>query len=89
MALPTTYAAKSGLPWWGLIIALLFSWMFIPIIGTVSTVFSLEMRVTLKQGIIIVVRYYWICTKHRKYGSSAKSYQSNVFLYVLTTPPRC
>ena len=36
MALATAYAAKSGLPWWGLIVALIFSAAFIPIVGTVS-----------------------------------------------------
>lgn len=35
MALGTTYGAKSGLPWWGLIVALIFGWIFVPIIGTV------------------------------------------------------
>ena len=36
MALATTYVAKSGLPWWGLFVALIFAWMFVPVIGTVS-----------------------------------------------------
>jgi OPT family small oligopeptide transporter len=34
MALGTTYGAKSGLPWWGLFVALLFAWVFLPIVGT-------------------------------------------------------
>lgn len=34
MAIGTSYAADSGLPWWGVIVALLFAWFFIPIIGT-------------------------------------------------------
>ncbi|KAF8888442.1 OPT oligopeptide transporter protein-domain-containing protein [Gymnopilus junonius] len=34
VSLGTCYAAKSGLPWWGFIIAVLFAWMFVPIIGT-------------------------------------------------------
>ncbi|KAF9025798.1 OPT oligopeptide transporter [Hymenopellis radicata] len=34
MAFGTTYGADSGLPWWGLIVALIFAWMFVPIIGT-------------------------------------------------------
>ncbi|KAF8992748.1 oligopeptide transporter [Cyathus striatus] len=34
MALGTTYAAKSGLPWWGLFVSIIFAWLFIPIIGT-------------------------------------------------------
>ncbi|KDR65867.1 hypothetical protein GALMADRAFT_81439 [Galerina marginata CBS 339.88] len=36
MSLATTYAAKSGLPWWGFFIALVFAWMFVPIIGTLN-----------------------------------------------------
>jgi hypothetical protein len=35
MALGTTYGAKSGLPWWGLFVALLFAWGSVPVIGTV------------------------------------------------------
>ncbi|KAG6907869.1 hypothetical protein DXG01_007083 [Tephrocybe rancida] len=34
MAIGTTYGAKSGLPWWALIVALMFAWLFVPIIGT-------------------------------------------------------
>ena len=34
MSFGTTYGASSGLPWWGLIIALLFAFVFLPIIGT-------------------------------------------------------
>ncbi|KAG6860897.1 hypothetical protein C0995_006336 [Termitomyces sp. Mi166 len=34
MALGTAYGANSGLPWWALIIALVFAWLFVPIIGT-------------------------------------------------------
>ncbi|CAA7268243.1 unnamed protein product [Cyclocybe aegerita] len=34
MAIATSYAANSGLPWWGLIVAVFFAWMFVPIIGT-------------------------------------------------------
>lgn len=34
MALGTTYGAKSGLPWWGLFVALLFAWGSVPVIGT-------------------------------------------------------
>jgi hypothetical protein len=36
MTFGTTYGAKSQLPWWGTIIALIFAFVFIPIIGTVS-----------------------------------------------------
>lgn len=38
IALGTTYAAKSGLPWWALFVALLFAWLFVPIIGTVRSI---------------------------------------------------
>lgn len=34
MAMATIYTSGSGLPWWGLFVALVFAWMFIPIIGT-------------------------------------------------------
>ena len=37
VAIGTAYAAKSGLPWWGLIVALIFSAAFTPVVGTVST----------------------------------------------------
>jgi hypothetical protein len=38
MALATSYTAKSGMPWWAFFVALFFATMFVPIIGTVSTV---------------------------------------------------
>jgi len=34
VAIGTTYGAKSGLPAWATIIALLFGWIFVPVIGT-------------------------------------------------------
>ncbi|KAF4609517.1 hypothetical protein D9613_012220 [Agrocybe pediades] len=36
VALGTTYAAKSGLPWWAFIVAIVFAWLFVPIIGTLN-----------------------------------------------------
>jgi len=36
IALGTSYAAKSGLPWWALIIAVIFGWIFLPVIGTLN-----------------------------------------------------
>jgi hypothetical protein len=36
MALATSYTAHSGLPWWALIVALIFATLFTPVIGTVS-----------------------------------------------------
>ena len=36
MAIATAYAAKSGLPWWGLIVALIFAAALVPVVGTVS-----------------------------------------------------
>lgn len=33
MGFGTIYGAKSGLPWWALIVAVLFGWLFVPIIG--------------------------------------------------------
>lgn len=35
MAIGTTYGAKSQLPAWATIIALIFGWIFVPVIGTV------------------------------------------------------
>ncbi|KAF9255108.1 OPT oligopeptide transporter [Marasmius fiardii PR-910] len=32
----TSYAAKSGLPAWATIIALLFAWIFVPVVGTLN-----------------------------------------------------
>ncbi|KAF7799677.1 hypothetical protein EIP86_010917 [Pleurotus ostreatoroseus] len=34
MAIATAYAAKSGLPWWGLIVALIFAAALVPVVGT-------------------------------------------------------
>ena len=34
LGLGLLYAAKSGLPWWGFIVALIFSTAFVPILGT-------------------------------------------------------
>ncbi|KAM6503844.1 OPT oligopeptide transporter [Amanita muscaria] len=34
LAIGTSYAAGSGLPWWAMIVALIFSWVLMPIIGT-------------------------------------------------------
>ncbi len=36
LALGMAYAADSGLPWWGLIVSLIFATLFIPVVGTVS-----------------------------------------------------
>jgi hypothetical protein len=35
MAIGTTYGAKSQLPAWATIIAVLFGWVFVPVVGTV------------------------------------------------------
>ena len=34
MALGTLYGAKSGMPWWALIVALIITTVFLPVIGT-------------------------------------------------------
>lgn len=34
IALGTSYGAKSGMPWWALIVALIITTVFLPIIGT-------------------------------------------------------
>lgn len=34
MALGTSYGAKSGMPWWALIVALIITTVFLPVIGT-------------------------------------------------------
>ncbi|KAF8878897.1 oligopeptide transporter [Gymnopilus junonius] len=36
ISLGRCYAAKSGLPWWGFLLALLFAWMFVPVIGQLN-----------------------------------------------------
>ena len=36
MALATCYTAHSGLPWWGLFVALIFCTLFIPVVGTLN-----------------------------------------------------
>jgi hypothetical protein len=41
MALATIYTAKSGLPWWALFVALFFSWIFVPVIGTVRPLWGI------------------------------------------------
>ncbi|KAF8176072.1 OPT oligopeptide transporter [Pholiota molesta] len=57
MAIATTYAAKSGLPWWGTIVALIFAWLFVPIIGTLSATVgyapSIENMVQMLGGALI------------------------------------
>ncbi|KAF9477683.1 OPT oligopeptide transporter [Pholiota conissans] len=57
MAIATTYAAKSGLPWWGTIVALLFAWLFVPVIGTLNATVgyapSIENMVQMVGGAII------------------------------------
>ena len=34
MALGTSYGAKSGMPWWALIVALIITMVFLPVVGT-------------------------------------------------------
>ncbi|THG93602.1 hypothetical protein EW026_g7677 [Hermanssonia centrifuga] len=57
MALATAYTAKSGLPWWGLIVALIFSAAFIPVVGTLNCTVgyapSIENLVQMVGGAII------------------------------------
>ncbi|KAJ3552837.1 hypothetical protein NM688_g3945 [Phlebia brevispora] len=57
MAIATAYAAKSGLPWWGLIVALLFSAALTPVVGTlfctVGYAPSIENLVQMVGGAII------------------------------------
>lgn len=38
MAMATIYTAKSGLPWWGLIVALILSTVFLPFVITVYAI---------------------------------------------------
>ncbi|KAK0226690.1 OPT oligopeptide transporter [Armillaria fumosa] len=57
MAIGTTYGADSGLPWWGTIVALIFGWIFVPVIGTlyctVGYAPSIENMVQMLGGAII------------------------------------
>ena len=38
MAMATIYSAKSGLPWWGLIVAIIISSVFLPFVITVYAI---------------------------------------------------
>lgn len=57
MALATAYTAHSGLPWWGLFVALIFSALFIPVVGTLACTVgyapSIENLVQMLGGAII------------------------------------
>ncbi|KAK0433031.1 OPT oligopeptide transporter [Armillaria borealis] len=57
MAIGTTYGADSGLPWWGTVVALIFGWIFVPVIGTlyctVGYAPSIENMVQMLGGAII------------------------------------
>jgi len=57
IALGTTYGAKSGLPWWALFVALIFSAAFVPIIGTlyctVGYAPSIEIAVQMLGGALV------------------------------------
>lgn len=65
MALATTYAAKSGLPWWAFFVALIFAWMFVPIIGTVSLRYDVQtIRLTSPIATIPVIRNSWVCAEY-------------------------
>jgi membrane-associated HD superfamily phosphohydrolase len=44
MALATSYTAHSGLPWWALFVAVIFATIFVPIIGSVRTVFLMPYK---------------------------------------------
>jgi OPT family small oligopeptide transporter len=53
----TSYAADSGLPAWALIIALLFAWLFVPIVGTLNAVVgyapSVEVMIQMIGGALV------------------------------------
>ncbi|KAI0089664.1 OPT oligopeptide transporter [Irpex rosettiformis] len=57
LALGMAYAADSGLPWWGLIVALIFATLFIPVVGTLNCTVgyapSIENLVQIVGGAII------------------------------------
>lgn len=57
LAIGMAYAAKSGLPWWGFIVALILAAVFIPVIGTLSCTVgyapSIENLVQMVGGAII------------------------------------
>ncbi|THU99543.1 OPT oligopeptide transporter [Dendrothele bispora CBS 962.96] len=57
LAIGTAYGASSGLPWWGVIVALIFAWIFVPVIGTLSATVgyapSIEVMVQMLGGAII------------------------------------
>ncbi|KAG7090421.1 hypothetical protein E1B28_009540 [Marasmius oreades] len=53
----TSYAADSGLPAWALIVALLFAWLFVPIVGTLNAVVgyapSVEVMIQMIGGALV------------------------------------
>ncbi len=68
MSFGTTYGADSGLPWWALIVALIFAWMFVPIIGTVS-LRDVEYKAELIEFLALL--HCRLCAIHREYGADA------------------
>ncbi|KIY67540.1 OPT oligopeptide transporter [Cylindrobasidium torrendii FP15055 ss-10] len=69
MSFGTTYGAHSGLPWWALIVALIFAWIFVPIIGTLYCTVgygpSIENMVQMLGGALVpgkpVANMYFTC----------------------------
>ncbi|ESK83368.1 oligopeptide transporter [Moniliophthora roreri MCA 2997] len=53
----TSYAASSGLPWWALIVALIFAWVFVPVIGTLNATVgyapSVEIMIQMIGGAVV------------------------------------
>ena len=70
LGLGLAYAAKSGLPWWGFIVALIFSTAFVPILGTLYATVgyqpSLQFLIQMVGGAMIPGRpvanmYFTLC----------------------------
>ncbi|RDB30180.1 Oligopeptide transporter 3 [Hypsizygus marmoreus] len=96
MALGTTYGAKSGLPWWGLFVALIFAWMFVPIIGTLYATVgyapSIENMVQMLGGALIpgkpVANMYFTMYGYNPVGQSLALLQDLKLGQYTKLPPR-
>ncbi|KAF5348950.1 hypothetical protein D9758_014208 [Tetrapyrgos nigripes] len=57
LAIGTAYGASSGLPWWGVIVALIFAFIFVPVIGTLAATVgyspSIEIMIQMLGGAVI------------------------------------
>lgn len=57
MAMATIYSAKSGLPWWGLIVAIIISSVFLPFVITVYAITgtSFSKRIPIESSVLTLI----------------------------------